>query len=722
MPYTLLDDDLPKSKYQLLPDQDNPTIEKPSFGENLLRQAGLTARAGLSGLAALPVALSDAVGGLYNTGADLISGKGNGYRFPFAGNTVQNGLTAIGLPAPKNKTENVIQDIAGSMAGQGELIKAAGLVNSASPAVNRVASLLGINPASQIIGAGGAAGGSGVARENGAGAIGQAAAGIAGGFVAPLAADATLQALRATGRGVRAAIDPFTQAGRNQVAGSALNNLATDPQTAIQNLSNVPEYVPGSAPTTAQAAKDEGLLIAERGLSSSNPQAAAKFARRSSEQNTARNILLQGLAGDEDTLANAQQARTDETAPMRQSALDNANLGSTKTLELQNKIADKYDLLGNALQDQGRFSTTAAQQKGLSENFTPVTGQPRVSSRYSNNSDRVPEATDAAYDAGAIASQRRSEKAFAQYQLDSLQQHGYFPLKSDSIVSGIDAIMNQPGLRASDVVQKSLGALKDKILGLTDENGIIDSRNLYTVRKELGNTIEGYAKETNNWDKRLTGGLQSSIQGKIDDVIESSGGTGWKDYLAKYSELSKPIDQQQALQGVQAKVLNPGTDAATGERLMSAAKFSNVLNNPQSRAQLKNVLSDDQFRTLDNISADLNRGALSASSGRSAGSNTAQNFSTAYVLGNALGNNVASSGIVKNLARPLSWLNKLNEPEVHELITDAMLNPGLAKSLMSNATPRKVESIGFELLQRARANGIGAAVGIGQSPVKATKQ
>lgn len=114
-------------------------------------------------------------------------------------------------------------------------------------------------------------------------------------------------------------------------------------------------------------------------------------------------------------------------------------------------------------------------------------------------------------------------------------------VKSESVLSNIDNQLSEKGIRASDVVQKTLGNIKDKIASLTKENGVIDANDLYTVRKEVGNSIATFSKETSNWDKRLTSSLERKLQGAIDDAIEKAGGRGWKQYLGKYSAGIKDI-------------------------------------------------------------------------------------------------------------------------------------------------------------------------------------
>lgn len=114
-------------------------------------------------------------------------------------------------------------------------------------------------------------------------------------------------------------------------------------------------------------------------------------------------------------------------------------------------------------------------------------------------------------------------------------------VETKSIVSQIDSLANTEGYRASDVVTKSLADVRSKIERHT-VNGKINPNDLYTIRKEVGSTIEKFSKETANWDKSLTAKLERSLQQGIDDSIEKAGGVGWKDYLREYAGRSKAIE------------------------------------------------------------------------------------------------------------------------------------------------------------------------------------
>ena len=124
--------------------------------------------------------------------------------------------------------------------------------------------------------------------------------------------------------------------------------------------------------------------------------------------------------------------------------------------------------------------------------------------------------------------------------LDAANQVG--GVKASIITNQIDRMASQPGQRVSEVVKKSLSEIKEKLIEASNGQGQIDAHDLYTIRKEVGNTIGKHAKESASWDKRLSSGLERNVQKYIDDAIEASGGKGWKAYLAEYAQRSQLIE------------------------------------------------------------------------------------------------------------------------------------------------------------------------------------
>jgi len=147
----------------------------------------------------------------------------------------------------------------------------------------------------------------------------------------------------------------------------------------------------------------------------------------------------------------------------------------------------------------------------------------------------------------AIANQRRNEAGFIERQIGSLEDHGLRPLDAGGITAAIDAKLSTPGLRASSNMTKVLQSVRDDIDNLTEKGGgVIDAHDLYTLRKEgINERIMQILGQTDpKVSAKVTRSVLQEVRPLIDDAIEKAGGTGWRDYLKKYSQGMQANDQQ----------------------------------------------------------------------------------------------------------------------------------------------------------------------------------
>lgn len=191
------------------------------------------------------------------------------------------------------------------------------------------------------------------------GVTGNMVAGGAGGMGAQIAADAApeewkgtaalgggltgagvgtlaTQLPRLAGAGGRAIGDflaPFTQGGREQMAGRQLREGATSPGAVIDAISSAPaEVVPGSKSTTFQMSGDMGIGSMERGAAANNP---AEFMQRRADQNTARIGAIEGMqpTGAPETIVSALRSHMQQIDDQLEAAVT----GATRTA--QGKVA-----------------------------------------------------------------------------------------------------------------------------------------------------------------------------------------------------------------------------------------------------------------------------------------------------------------------------------------------------------------------------------------------
>lgn len=274
--------------------KEEPSAPQRSTASELARQVGLTGRAAIKGIAGTVGVFSDPIAYLLQ--------KTTGQTVPPAAEMGDRLSNALGLPQPENATERVVQDVAGAMTGAGATAKGAQvLTQGGSEIARQVGQQMGRNVGTQLAAAGASGGAAGAVRENGGGPAAQIAAALGAGLAAPVA----VSAAAAVPRTAKALIEPFTEAGKQKIVGSAITRIASDPKNALSGLNNAEEIVPGSIQTSAQAARDPGLLTLERSLASQNPL----FAERQVQNNAARNALLEGYAKDDAALNAAKGAR-----------------------------------------------------------------------------------------------------------------------------------------------------------------------------------------------------------------------------------------------------------------------------------------------------------------------------------------------------------------------------------------------------------------------------
>jgi len=324
-----------------------PTMETGSASD-LLRQLGLTARAGITGVASLPLLAAEPIAAM--TG------------MPNQAQTLQKLLTQLGLPEPRTGQERVVQDItsAGSaVAGPAAIAK------RTAPAIQK---FLTENIGTQAASATGGALASGAARESDAspmvqmiGSLGGAMAGGGSTALGPTAVKATKEVVR-----------PFTQAGREAITGNVLRSLATDAEQAIESGAKYVPAIPGYRPTTAQATRDIGLISAETPIRALD--VTGKFGTQIGEANQARMAILDRLAKDKATVDQAIQKRTDVTQPLREQAFAQSNV-SPETFQSAvalnvNKTID--DILASDAGARGTVKKTMNWAKEqLAEGTTP---------------------------------------------------------------------------------------------------------------------------------------------------------------------------------------------------------------------------------------------------------------------------------------------------------------------------------------------------------------
>jgi hypothetical protein len=303
--------------------QNTANVQNHSLWDETARQLGLTVRAGINGLTGIPSMVGDAL----NAGTNKILGT----HLQPVSQTIADIENKIGLPQPENATERAVQATAAAMAGVAPSVGVgAALANAASPTTAAIGKTMQSLPGMQVTGAAGAGAGGGIARENGAGPVGQIGASLIGGAigaVAPSAAIAAARGIRSIPENVVGVAQPFTNP-EKYVGAQFAQSLGPDAQNIAENIRNSPEYVPGSLPTTAQVGQTPKLVATEKSLANLDPDFKIALAQREADNNNARWQVLNSIAKTPQDLATAEAIRKDSASPLYDAAHANtANVG-----------------------------------------------------------------------------------------------------------------------------------------------------------------------------------------------------------------------------------------------------------------------------------------------------------------------------------------------------------------------------------------------------------
>jgi hypothetical protein len=479
----------------------------------------------------------------------------------------------------------------------------------------------------------------------------------------------------------------LTATGRETAMRTHLDNLVGPEKTAaIELMRDAKQLVSGSRPTVAETLADlpsaVDLMAAQKKLASS-AGTGRFFEVRTSDNQAARLRAIESIAGTPAEQAAVKAERNAVTGAMRETALDQSDTAGGIVTKLEKDIADKYSSRINALQEAGKAESEAARQTTLSNTYSPVPGYPRVPGRYTEMAQRVPEYAGTATVFKDIAAQRKSEIGLKQYQLNSLEQNGFFPLKASDLTDQIDTAIR--GSR-KDEVKAILQETKDKILSKADENGILNSRDLYeNVRQSINRDIIGYAAKAG---KPFMGGLPeaeaktaTNVKKFIDASLNKSSDGLWTKYIDSYTKYSNKLNRMEVGSFLSNKLNTPldkesaGVFAAAVENAAATIKSSTGL--PRYK-NLSDVLSAGEVSTVRDVLADLQRtGKARELSSKISGIEGG--------LGKPIGEGIdVLSRTVSVMKAGVRYLQQGNQAEFNNKMTELLLDPQAAAQFMSS--------------------------------------
>ena len=390
----------------------------------------------------------------------------------------------------------------------------------------------------------------------------------------------------------------------------------------IQQIRNAGAFVQGSKPTVAETVSETPSalgLIGEQNRVASQVENAPDYAVRAAQQEQARLAALGRIATPRGTSPEqVVNARAAATQGLREDALNRANVYGEQAPAIQAAEAsamgrplqpgqagtEATGVLGS-LQAQGIAQTEAAQQAVKFQQGKPG---------WLSSATRAAEQRNLARELGDTVAVKKAESAFHKAQLQSLGENGYFPLATGDVQQTISTLATTKGLRATEGVPEALRSVSKQISDLTDNNGLVDSHDLYAIRKNVGNIIrDALTGKSITPDEKIVAGAAKQIQGAIDASInKAAGNTSWTRYLNNYSKYSDKLDRM--------KIGKALVDTLGGEgafNVEQAGAFAKAVYKSESlvaeatgkktMGRMQNVLTPREMAAVENVLADLKR-------------------------------------------------------------------------------------------------------------------
>lgn len=632
----------------------------PRAPSSVGRRLGLGVRDVVEGVTALPGLVYDLAAAPFN-----LAGAG----IPPAREIVSGALDRVGLPRPATTGERLTSAVGQNVAG---LIPTMG-AGMAAPAASAARAVLTGAPASQVAGAVGAGLGAQGAAEAGADPLVQFGAGLAGG----MAGAATVPIARVAGASLPAIVQPFSEAGRQQIATDVLLRNSDDPATLAARIAagagDQSRRLPGSVPTTAQAGRDAGLSVLEGAV-------------RSSADAGPRATFPSGAA----TVRAAEAAR------------------------LQNRWKYLTGVQGNSTPEQ-----RGQVVRGILQANQRATGD-AVSQLYQaidpNGATRFPVAPI----------QRAADAAVARF--DRAAMGGGVPAPLQGVIDDLSNAVDGLNWRAMQNLRSRLGSMADEASRAGD-NRLAGAATMIRASLDQAETAAIASGGMEPWQADLwkiaaaARRHMGQMFGRAESGAAASGeilrtaGFGMPallDARVVARALQSPADLRQVLQAsgaaqpivrraiqeeFMARLLNV---AQTTSEAASAGTATPILTNAAVQRfmranadQASQLFGTGQRALLGRLLADFSESAMVTATGRARGSDTAQNLS----VGNAIAR--TTNGLVDpssplaqtmfGIGGAMRLLYAAPEAATRELLVRAVVDPQFASMLLAKATPANIQ-------------------------------
>jgi len=259
------------------------------------------------------------------------------------------------------------------------------------------------------------------------------------------------------------------------------------------------------------------------------------------------------------TLQASKEALNKLTGPQREAALNRANLGKqvaeyeAQAGKLSGEAAAEVQKVRDLI-SAGNAAEAWARLDMIKRNL------PVGAARHSYAGELAVKADEWASKAASASLDLGEGARFAQAAANTLRANGVKPLEGKPLIDSISRIKSNPEYGGNDLIAGAVDNVARDIAQWT-KNGIIDAKALEAIRK---NSVTAAIQQLRpgmdaTSQRNLAAGVLSDIKPLIDDAIEASGGTGWKQYLDDYTKGMQQIAEKR-LSGEALKLFKTNKD------------------------------------------------------------------------------------------------------------------------------------------------------------------
>jgi hypothetical protein len=321
-------------------------------------------------------------------------------------------------------------------------------------------------------------------------------------------------------QGAKALIEPFSQSGREKIAGRVIQRFADNPNVVL--TAKGAKSVTGATPTIAEETADAGMARLQDAVRATDTQIAGRIDARLADNNAARVAVLENLAGNDATRSAADAARKSATQDLYQTATK-ANYTVDDTLgNLLDRPAVKQAMerAKKLAENNGRtfsFSTPSVDHFGglgnnAKESTRQITGQGLQDLKMAMDEMLTDPTAGFTGKAGNTIKDLRGqiidwmEKANPDFKA---ARQGYAAASKPLNQMDVGAALLNKGASNTSDLAGNVRLMPNKLTGmLKDEQGLIESA---TGRKGVGNSLSDVlTPEQENLVRTLIGEVDRS--------------------------------------------------------------------------------------------------------------------------------------------------------------------------------------------------------------------